>query len=98
MSTADHTSMELEESALDSTAVDPATAAAAAAMSDLSDLPSAAIEGQLQRRMMSNFVQAETTLIQCFCVLRISVGRCPGGESWGACGAANAEVPSLRSL
>jgi hypothetical protein len=48
MSTADGTNMELEESTLDSTAVDSATAAAAAAMSDLSDLPTPAIAGQLQ--------------------------------------------------
>jgi hypothetical protein len=49
MSTADPTNMELEESAIDSTALDPASAAAAAAMSDLSDQPSPAIAGQLQR-------------------------------------------------
>ena len=54
MSTADHTSMDLEESTLDSTAVDSATAAAAAAMSDLSDLPSPAIAGQLQRRGLAH--------------------------------------------
>jgi hypothetical protein len=47
MSTADHTNMELEESALDSTPVDSATAAAAAAMSDLSDQSAAAIAGRL---------------------------------------------------
>jgi hypothetical protein len=45
----EHTSMELEESAVDSTAVDSATAAAAAAMSDLSDQASAAIAGQWTR-------------------------------------------------
>ena len=50
MSTVNHTNMELEESATDSTPVDSATAAAAAAMSDLSDLPSPAVDGQLQRR------------------------------------------------
>ena len=42
--------MELEESALDSTPVDSDTAAAAAAMSDLSDLPTPAADGQLQIR------------------------------------------------
>lgn len=47
MSTADPTNMELEDSATDSTTVDPAAAAAAAAMSDLSDLPSPAVVGQL---------------------------------------------------
>lgn len=46
---ADPTSMELEQSAIDSAAADPATAAAVAAMSDLSDQPSPAIAGQLQR-------------------------------------------------
>ena len=46
-STAEHTNMELEESAINSTAVDPAAAAAAAAMTDLSDQASAAIAGQL---------------------------------------------------
>lgn len=44
---ADHTSMELEESTIVSAAVDPASAAAAAAMTDLSDQASAAIAGQL---------------------------------------------------
>jgi hypothetical protein len=47
MSTAEHTNMELQESAIDRTLVDPAAAAAAAAMSDLSDLATAAIAGQL---------------------------------------------------
>ena len=42
----DHTSMELEESAINSAAVDSATVAAAAAMSDLSDHAPAAIAGQ----------------------------------------------------
>ena len=46
---AEHSSMQLEESAIDSAAVDPAAVAAAAAMSDLSDLPTAAAAGQLQR-------------------------------------------------
>lgn len=42
--------MEHEESSIDSTAVDPAAVAAAAAMSDLSDEPSPAFPGQLQIR------------------------------------------------
>jgi hypothetical protein len=49
MSTAEHTNMELQESAIDSPAVDPAIAAAAAAMSDLSAEAAAAIAGQWQR-------------------------------------------------
>ncbi len=48
MSNDDHTNMELASSTVDSAAVDSATAAAAAAMSDLSDVPSPAIDGQLQ--------------------------------------------------
>lgn len=43
---AEHTSMQLDESALHSTAVDPAATAAAVAMSDLSDLTSPAVDGQ----------------------------------------------------
>lgn len=42
---ADHTGMELEDSTFVS-AVDPASAAAAAAMTDLSDQASAAVDGQ----------------------------------------------------
>ena len=41
--------MELEESTIDSAAVDSTTATAAAAMSELSDQASAAIAGQWQR-------------------------------------------------
>jgi len=48
MSNDDHTSMELELSTIDSTAVDAATAAAATAMSDLSDQTPPTIAGQLQ--------------------------------------------------
>jgi hypothetical protein len=46
---AEHTSMELEESTIVSAAVDPASAAAAAAMTDLLDQASAAMAGQLPR-------------------------------------------------
>ncbi len=48
MSNDDHTSMQLDESAINSTAVDSATAAASTAMSDLSDLAPSAIAGQLR--------------------------------------------------
>jgi hypothetical protein len=44
---AERTSMDLEESTIASAAVDPASAAAAAAMTSLSDQASAAIAGQL---------------------------------------------------
>lgn len=46
---ADHTGMELEDSTVVSAAVDPASAAAAATMSDLSDHAAAAMAGQSQR-------------------------------------------------
>jgi hypothetical protein len=45
MSTAEHTNMELQESAIASPAVDPAIAAAAATISDLSDEAAAAMAG-----------------------------------------------------
>ena len=83
----EHINMELEDSAIGATALDPAAAAAAAVLATLPQPPAAAAAdaGQSHAVMaaLPPLTTAATHTIRCSRALRMLLCRCPAGVEWG---------------